>query len=80
MGWAERLAVRRFNAAWHNVADGCGVNCAECGVSAAKRVAFGYSVKIEYTCGMKPADTPGDNRTDARFVSVLGPVHRLTKP
>jgi hypothetical protein len=78
--YAEDAVVRNFEAGWEEVIDGCGFNCAGCGVIESERVPFGYRVQIEYACGMLPADLPEFHRQDELFVSLFGTVHGLHIP
>ena len=88
LGWAPWLTRDRivqrveqsFNASWQAVADGCGMNCKGCGVVAAHRSVFGWRVRIEYACGLLPADLPAYHQTAEGFVSFLGAVHGFPKP
>jgi len=79
-----QLAVRRvvdaFNAAWQGIADGCGFNCQECGVTQLQRVPAGYVVHIEYACGLLPEDSPSFHETRGVYVSAVGTVHGLPRP
>jgi hypothetical protein len=77
---AEDRVVDQFNAAWEGVVDGCGFNCAGCGVTQSKRTLLGFKVEIEYACGLIPEDTPEYHQIDRAFVSVLGIVTGLDVP
>jgi hypothetical protein len=77
---AEVLAVDSFNKAWEFVADGCGTNCKECGAVSSQRVPFGVLVRIEYACGLIPADLPEYHQQSTAFVSALGTVHGFPHP
>ena len=77
---AEVRAVDSFNKAWEFVADGCGTNCVGCGAISSRRVPFGVLVRIEYACGLIPADLPEYHRQSTAFVSALGTVHGVPKP
>ena len=74
---AEKIVSEKFIAEWQNVSDGCGLNCYGCGVKNSHRTLFGYSVEIEYACGMVLPDSP--NKTSYVFVSFLSTVHGLPK-
>lgn len=77
---AARRVQSAFTESWANVADGCGFNCAGCGVTGVRKTLFGAEVQIEYDCGLKLADEPGDNVREQGFVSFLGTVHGLSRP
>ena len=77
---AKAHAVNSFNQAWEFVADGCGTNCVGCGAISAQRVPFGILVRIEYACGLIPADVREYHRQSTAFVSALGTVHGLPQP
>lgn len=77
---AEVRAVSSFNKAWEYVADGCGTNCKGCGAVSSQRVPFGVLVRIEYACGLIPADVPEYHRQATAFVSGLGTVHGIPTP
>lgn len=72
---ARRRAMNSFAAGQVGIADGCGFNCKGCGAIGARKVAFGYEVRIEYACGLLPADAPEYHKTGVFFVSPLGTVH-----
>ena len=76
----ERRVVQRFASEWRGVLDGCGFNCEGCGVVRANRLMVGYSVEIEYACGLVPYDCPEFHLVDAVYVSLFGTVHRLPRP
>jgi hypothetical protein len=78
--YAEAAVVRSFEAQWENVVDGCGFNCAGCGVAETQRVPFGYRVDIVYACGLLPADSPEFYRQSEVFVSLFGTIHELPAP
>jgi hypothetical protein len=77
---AEVRAVDEFNKAWEFVADGCATNCVGCGAVSSQRVPFGALVRIEYACGLIPADLPEYHRQSTAFVSALGTVHGFPRP
>jgi hypothetical protein len=79
-GYAENAVVRNFEEGWQNVVDGCGFNCEGCGVIESERVPFGYRVRIEYACGLLPADLPEYRQQADVFVSLFGTVHDLPAP
>lgn len=77
--YAEKRAVHTLNGNFPSitgVTDGCGVGCPGCGVIASKKVAFGYSVKVEYSCGPLggASDSRKYNQVSDRFVSFFGVV------
>jgi len=78
--YAEDVVVHSFAESWQGVIDGCGFNCEGCGVVASERVPFGCRVKIEYACGMIPADLPEYHQEASVFVSPFGTVHGLPAP
>ena len=39
------------------IVDGCGFNCDDCGIKNASKIPFGYSIEVEYACGLLPADS-----------------------
>lgn len=73
--YAETLVTEKFNSSWSGVADGCGFSCTGCGVKASRKTPFGYSVEIEYACGMLPSDSPEYHKMSRKFVSFVGTVH-----
>jgi len=75
--YAETKVENVFTSEWEGVMDGCGFNCNGCGITESSRTLFGYSVEIEYACGMLPADTPEYHRQDSIFVSCLGTIHGI---
>jgi hypothetical protein len=77
---AERRIVDQFTAAWRGVIDGCGFSCEGCGVKKLARVLTGYSVSIEYACGLLPHDSPAFHEKRTVHVSLLGTVHGLPRP
>ncbi len=77
---AARQAEEAFTTAWEGVADGCGLNCRGCGVRSVRRLPLGYTVQVEYACGLLPEDTPAYHRSAAAYVSPLGTVHGLPRP
>ncbi len=77
---AERRAAGAFTAAWRGVVDGCGLNCPGCGARVNERLLFGYSVTLEYGCGIQSITAPEPNRTEMVYVSPLGAVHGLRRP
>ncbi len=77
---AERLVEETFVAAWQGIIDGCGLECEGCGVKTSRRLPTGYSVEIEYACGMIPFDSPEFHQTSTAYVSPLGTVHGLDTP
>ena len=72
--YAERKVSQKFNEKWEGVMDGCGFNCDDCGVKESHRTFFGYSVKIEYECGMK---VNNDHQIKDIFVSLFGTIHGI---
>ncbi|MBN1386134.1 hypothetical protein JW968_04125 [Candidatus Woesearchaeota archaeon] len=77
---AEKRAVDAFEGRWKGVSDGCGVNCNGCGAIESRRFIFGYIVKIEYACGLLPADLPEYHKNQSVFVTALGTVHGIKRP
>lgn len=71
---AGNKAVSFFENKWQGVADGCGFNCGGCGINDTERSLFGYTVELEYACGLLPADLPEYHNTGEYFISVLGTV------
>ena len=78
--FAETRAVDSFNKAWEFVADGCGTFCKGCGAIESQRVPFGVLVRLEYGCGLIPADSPEYHEYATIFVSAIGTVHGFPKP
>jgi len=78
--YAEGIVSQRFASEWQGISDGCGFNCNGCGVKDSHRALFGYTVTIEYACGMLPSDSPEYHRTNTIYVSLFGTVHGLNKP
>lgn len=72
---AELRAAEAFTSAWQDVVDGCGFNCDGCGVRESHRLTIGYSVEIEYACGLLPSDSPEFHQRDVVYVSPFGSVH-----
>jgi len=78
--YAEEIALNYFIERWRDVLDGCGFNCAGCGVSKSEKTLFGYNVVLLSSCGFKdysPTDKP-DWRENI-FVSFLGTVHTISQ-
>jgi len=75
--YAQNAVTTGFDDAWEGVVDGCGLNCNGCGSMEAWRVPFGMRVRLEYACGLIPADLPEYHEQDVFFVSFLGTVHGL---
>lgn len=67
---AEQKASQAFVASWEGIIDGCGFSCEKCGVKNSRKQPFGYSITIEYGCGMKLGTRIGEI-----FISVIGSVH-----
>ena len=78
--YAKERAVAEFERAWLNVADGCGFSCHGCGAIAAKKVAFGTQVTLDYACGMLPADSPEYHQKTDIFISFLGKAYGFPTP
>ena len=74
-GYAERRVVEVFEESQKDIVDGCGFNCEGCGVKESHKSLFGYSVQIEYACGLLPYDSPEFHQTATIFVSCIGTVH-----
>jgi len=77
---AQRKAEQAFETAWEGVADGCGLNCDNCGAKEAQKTLLGYAVRLEYACGLLPADLPEYHQTVRVYVSPLGTVHGFSRP
>jgi len=77
---AQKRAVDGFTDRWQGVMDGCGFNCAGCGAQEAQRILFGYRVRLEYACGVRSADAPGEYQSIWVLISVLGTLHGLPEP
>ena len=77
---AETAATRQFAQNWQGVMDGCGLNCTGCGVTATRRVWFGYAVTLEYACGMLPADLPEYHQRARVWVTGVGLIFGLPRP
>ena len=77
---AGEIAAQEFTAAWQQVTDGCGFNCQGCGVVAVRRLLFGFSVQVEYACGLLPADEPQYHQAARLYVSPLKSVHGVPSP
>ncbi len=73
--YAETRVIYTFEEGQKDIVDGCGFNCVSCGVTNSNKVLFGYSVDIEYGCGMRPLDARHLNNKASLFVSFLGTVH-----
>jgi len=78
--YAKERAVSEFERAWLNVADGCGFGCHGCGAIETKKILFGMQVKLEYACGMLPADSPEFHQQTDAYVSFLGKVYGYPTP
>lgn len=76
----EAIAENAFTRSWQGVVDGCGLDCAGCGVTSSRRALFGAVVEIEYACGLIPADLPEYHQQTTGFVSCFGTVHNLPEP
>lgn len=77
---AESLVVEAFVSGWQGVIDGCGFDCEGCGAQRARRMILGYSVDIEYACGLLPYDSPEFHLTETAYVSPFGTIHGLDTP
>lgn len=77
--YAENKVVSTFKESQKDITDGCGFNCVGCGVTNSNKVPFGYSVDIEYGCGMRPPDARHLNEEDTYFVSFFGISMRMSK-
>ncbi|MBI2578965.1 MAG: hypothetical protein HYW26_04610 [Candidatus Aenigmarchaeota archaeon] len=73
--YAEKRVVEAFQESQKDISDGCGFNCVGCGINNSNKVLFGYSVDIEYGCGMRPTDRRDLNERATIFVSFIGTVH-----
>ena len=76
--YAERSVYQGFISEQQGIVDGCGFNCAGCGVKSSKKILFGYSVQIEYACGFSITDLPGLHRRLYAFVSPIGTIHNYS--
>lgn len=74
--YAKFWAVTSFHLSQSGVIDGCGFNCDGCGVKDIQKRWLGYSVTLEYACGLLPRDAPEFHQTQTVFVSFLGTVHQ----
>lgn len=77
---AEGQAAATFQAAWAGVIDGCGLDCTGCGAVESHWVPFGYSVTLEYACGLIPADTPEYHQRSTGIVPAVGPAFGFPGP
>jgi hypothetical protein len=77
---ARERAVDSFTDSWQGVIDGCGFGCAGCGARETQRILFGYRVRLDYACGIRSMDAPGDHHSVWVLVSVLGTVHGVPEP
>lgn len=77
---AERLAERRFETTWSEVAGGCSLNCPACGVVQTQRILTGYYVDLQYACDRLPVEDPGKYQVVRVLVSVFGTVHGVPQP
>lgn len=75
--YAEKRVLEVFEKSQKGIIDGCGFNCVGCGIANSNKVFFGYSVDIEYGCGMRPLDARHLNERATKFVSFIGTVHLL---
>lgn len=78
--YAKERAVAAFERAWLNVADGCGFGCHGCGAIHVSDIPFGKLVRLEYACGMLPADSPEFHQRAEVYVSFIGKVYGLPIP
>jgi hypothetical protein len=78
--YVERRVIQEFSSAWDGVVDGCGFDCEGCGVIRVSRLTFGYSVEIEYACGLLALDSSEFHLAGMAYVSPLGTVHGLPGP
>lgn len=70
--YAEKRVIEVFEDKQSDIIDGCGFNCEGCGVIDSHKALFGYSVYVEYGCGMKRYPFYAK-----KFVSFIGTVHNL---
>lgn len=75
--YAETRVINSFSSKWEGVSDGCGFNCDGCGLKESHKTSFGYSVKIEYACGLILEDSLEYHIIDDIFISNLGTLHGL---
>jgi len=73
-GFAENRAAAVFQEQQEGVIDGCGFECEGCGVKGSYRTFFGYSVALEYACGLLPSDSPLYHTRSEMFISAFGTV------
>ena len=73
--YAENKTIEAFEESQKDIVEGCGFSCNGCGVKESQKTLFGYSVKIEYACGLLPSDSPEYHRTSTKFVSFIGTIH-----
>ena len=72
--YAAEQTVNHFELEWKDTADGCGIDCADCGVKHTMKTWFGRNVLIEYSCGQISGPSAINKETKAYFVSFLGTV------
>ncbi|MGA9533634.1 MAG: hypothetical protein WBR18_13035 [Anaerolineales bacterium] len=77
---AEQRAASAFQASWAGVIDGCGLSCNGCGAVESHWLPFGYSVTLEYACGLIPADTAEYHQRSSGYVPLIGPVTGFPGP
>ena len=77
---AQSAAKTYFEKKNVGIMDGCGFNCNGCGVKEAHKMLFGYSVDIEYACGLLPADKPEYHQTGTINVYSFGITKEVSKP
>jgi hypothetical protein len=77
---AEQRAATAFQTSWAGVIDGCGLSCSGCGPVESHWLPFGYSVTLEYACGLIPADTAEYHQRSTGFVPSIGPVFGFPTP
>lgn len=72
---AVNIVKIAFETKWRGVADGCGFS--GLGIRSVQRTLLGYTVTIEYACGMLPSNSPQFNQQADVYVSPLATVHGL---
>ncbi|MGF7048127.1 hypothetical protein J2T13_002634 [Paenibacillus sp. DS2015] len=67
---AQAKAISHFHKSWENSADGCYMDCEDCGVISVRKISFGQLVTLQYQCGWE-----GDVislKTNDVFINFLG--------
>ena len=77
-GFATNRVTDAFTTAWAGVADGCSL--VRPGVRDVNRDLLGYTVTIEYACGMLPSDSAEYHHQAVVYVSPLATLHGVPRP